>query len=437
MNYLIVIFVLCCCLPYKTVQEKIPEKSKDVKRDLDSLFKSKLTGFKLDKNIIAADTGITESPYVKLQRGENTEISKQHNCKQEENCFLPTCFCKTVKYPFMKLTSIPQIVYFAFSGSLKMEHWMILNKLFNGRRRNPDNRMATMSIYVCGQGIDYDVVKYFYDNKHDIGVCGTITDGNYIQIVQKGDIPVNGLVGFKCLTSETLCNGNDDYLHDLGYSYIIRQNAQEKNLLWPYTSIINKKSVGISNMQHNKEFWNIPVNGIFQNNGSICVSNNNCLKTGSDQRVMFDFIWNKFKHTFKTSRSPFGIHLDLNVFLDDIYIKVLDNLISKLLQLKDVFIVDVLKMIKWIRHPKGTNSLSQFKPWDVEHTGLKEETQQKSRLTKKLIHYIRNDTSVAVSAKDAVHSKSGFLQADMPSTQNGHCYQGLNCKLPFMLLSNT
>lgn len=414
-------------LKKKLVQENLEEKDK-VKRELHSRLETKVTGFKWDGNMIETDTGIPKSRSVKLQSNKN-DIPTLNECKQEENCLLPACFCPTDQHPFMNLTSIPQIVYFALSGSLKMEHWKLFSNLFNYKRKNPDGRLATVSFYVGGKYVDYDLVKYIYDNNYEIGVSGTITDGGYYQVVQKGDIPLNDLVGFNCLASETLCNENDVYLHELGYSYIIRENVQEQLLLWPYTSIMNRNSAGLRSSRPTQEFWNIPVNGIFQNNGSICVSSHVCLSTVSSESNMFDFIWNKFKHTFETTRSPLGIHLDMSLFQNGMYFKVFDKFISKVLKMKSVFIVDVLKMIKWIRNPTKINSLSKFKPWNVGHSRL-EETQQEISKANGLKERHMKDNSIAVGVRNDVQNDSVSIQKNTVSTKTPHCYQGVNCKLP-------
>lgn len=343
----------------------------------------------------------------------------------------------------------PQIIYFAISGPINMTHKNSLEKLFHSLV-NPNGCPVSASYFLPEHFTDYDVVKYFYDYNHDIGISGSYENAGLegTRMAIHTDIPIESIKGFKTDSVESLDNNTIYWMSNNGYQYIASESCgvHRDGLRRPCVIDISKKSLdGIEiNRYDNKEINQIPFNGIFLKDELLCSSSDTFASIHYNETKLFDFLWNEFKQTLNGNRAAFGLYLNTNLLLNDVICKAIHRFIGASLNISDVYVVSIKKMIEFLHSKIDSNKVKEFKPWGCKPT-FSMEVQQK---TNEIVQRMGASNDVSKNHAKTSYAKQ-LIDKTMKISHNGKetsetsleiekssrvltdgCYKKDNCRLP-------
>lgn len=306
-----------------------------------------------------------------------SSVSAQ-TCQQEVNCKLPDCFCPTFDHPLGK-ENVPQIVYFGFDDAVNTQVSGWYDQLFTTSRKNPNGCPITMSLYVQDQYTEYDRVTTYHKAGHEIGVH-SVTHTNIdtaaklmeegrqqkLNIETKAGIPAADVVGWRSPNLKTAGDDQPRVLKELSYMYDISLTyARDVSNPWPFTLDYGYPypcSVQPCPTTNHPGFWEVMVHALQDDvAGRPCVYVDACTPEG--QAGAEEYLWSNFLHTYETNRAPFGLNMHAAWFARPEYLAAMGSFIDRLLNLPDVYIVNVRQMMDWMRAPVPVSEISSFAPW--------------------------------------------------------------------------
>ncbi|XP_061174004.1 uncharacterized protein LOC133183081 [Saccostrea echinata] len=313
----------------------------------------------------------------------STLPSNETNCKQGENCKLPSCFCKTTSYPTsMKLSDVPQIVYITIDGGINFLTYSKMKTLFNDNRRNPNGCRIGATFFANGRGSSYRLANLLYNDGIEIGLNGLqssayeTSESLLSDINQQTEsfrshsaIPEEEIKGWRSpeLFEETV--PNIDVLHKRAMydsSLVLRNSTSNDKLKpWPFTLDFNTNKCAGGNCSStvNAGIWEVPVIPMTSLNGVACTYADKCRGLKTTEETV-EYLMNNF-NSYKTNKAPFGIHISRDWFYwyNNRNFAGLSEFIDKLLQNEDVYIVSVSKLLQWMKNPVSLSSAKSYSPW--------------------------------------------------------------------------
>ncbi|XP_062597797.1 uncharacterized protein LOC134259213 [Saccostrea cucullata] len=342
------------------------------------------------KKQIYVSSGKNVAPSTSPEKEKTQEISQrptmpsnETDCKQGENCKLPTCFCKTTNYPTsMKLSDIPQIVYITIDGGLNFLTYSKMKTLFNDNRRNPNGCRIGATFFANGRGTSYRLANLLYNEGIEIGLNGLQSSAyenseSLLSDINKqtksfhshSGISEEEIKGWRSpeLSEEIL--PNIDVLHKgamYDSSLVLRNNTgNEKLKPWPFTLDFdtNKCTGGNCSSSGNSGIWEVPVIPMTSLNGEKCTYADRCKGLKTTEKTV-EYLMNNF-NSYKKNKAPFGIHISRDWFYwyNNRNFAGLSEFIDNLLQNENVYIVSVSKLLQWMKNPVSLSSAKSFSPW--------------------------------------------------------------------------
>ncbi|XP_060065139.1 chitin deacetylase 1-like [Ylistrum balloti] len=308
-------------------------------------------------------------------------------CKQCFNCHLPSCFCSTFKHP-MNRSDIPQMVYFGFDGALNSFSAKSYDVLFRRERINPNDCPISATLFITHNSTDHDLSKKYYELGFELAVsdaANTIYDLGFNimnevmihkTIMSKHiGIPLSDIAGWRSPMLRAmgdlqfLALQKSHYIYDSSMIYT-KNHINDSDVWpftldygWPYRSSCSSRCP--EDQYHG--LWAIPVNSMILD-GKSCMYADSCEEKLSNVNATFKYLMDNFHSHYYGNRSPFGINIHSNDFVDD-HKEELDLFINEILKYGDVYIVNIKQMIEWMRHPTKLSDIRAFVPWctsDVE-----------------------------------------------------------------------
>ncbi|CAC5382560.1 unnamed protein product [Mytilus coruscus] len=355
-------------------------------------------------------------------------------CKQEENCKLPNCFCATFNHSHLSVSEIPQIVYFGFDDALTPLVDPLYKKLFRSNRKNPNGCSIGMTLYVSNQYTSYAEVREFHGRGMEIA-SHSVTHSHIrtekslykearlqkLNLARLGGIPESEIIGWRSPFLETAGDYQPDVLRKLGYQYDIsltytRRHLREQNPWpftadygWPYTCqmkpCLSKPHPG---------FWEFPVNSMMDFKDQYpCNYVDGCLNRPTNEDEAFKYLIDNFYNAYRGNRAPLGIHMHAAWFISKYNFKAMDKFITEILNRSDVYIVPVKHVLAWMKHPTPLSDIKQFSPWQCKTGNVIPVRSKSSPIAK---HTTKTPTSRATTIPSTTATTTAIKTTPSPTT---------------------
>ncbi|XP_045156417.2 uncharacterized protein LOC123522945 [Mercenaria mercenaria] len=305
-------------------------------------------------------------------------------CVQNVNCHLPSCFCQGTTIPNnLKLSETPQMVYLTIDGSMNAAAFrryrqLVLNK------KNPNGCKVRGTFFASERGTMRQIAKNLVKLGAEVAMQG-LHEHHYensqhmekeilAQMNAQRKIGINA-TGWKTPELKSLGNEQFRLLQKYGFKYdaTLSENlpAPNKNKPWPYTLDFGYTGECVIPKCPTQSFpglWEIPSVALMDYRKMFeCSYVDGCMLNPPTSSDTAKFLWDNFMFNYKTNRAPFGIHLRQVWFSHPAYInniKGIQKFISKILTLKDVYIVSADDIITWIQNPVPVSEMTDKIPWN-------------------------------------------------------------------------
>lgn len=307
-------------------------------------------------------------------------------CVQNTNCHLPECFCQGTKIPNnLNLSETPQMVYLTIDGSMNSAVYRRYRELVKDKK-NPNGCPVRGTIFASQRGTIPQITKKIINLGAEVAMQGLhehhYENSQHMEeeiIAQLASLKRNGINATGWKTPELKALGNEQFrlLQKYGFKYdaTLSENLPTPNehKPWPYTL-----DYGYSGECHIPEcptksfpgLWEIPSVAVMDYRKMFeCNYVDGCMFSPPTSKDTVKFLWDNFMYNYRTNRAPFGIHLRQVWFTHPAYfenIQGLKEFISKLLTLKDVYIVSVDDIITWMQNPVPLQGITGKSPWNCK-----------------------------------------------------------------------
>ncbi|XP_060518574.1 chitin deacetylase 8 [Cylas formicarius] len=296
-------------------------------------------------------------------------------CKIDEECR-----CSSTANPVAK-DQAPQLIALTFFEAVTQDlfdtYWDPL--LFN--RINPDGNVVGATFFVPHEYTDYERVNDLYNYGFEIGVHSITKNnlqsywrnapqelleqefGGQKKIISKfANIPEKDIIGVR--TPQLQLNGNYSIsaFVDAGFKYDSSWPTQSNRPLLPYTlDYLSSQDCELGATCPNepfKGFWILPIVDLNGAEDKQCNSLGACDVSGTVDEIS-DWLFNEVQKVRNNNRAPLTIVIESNWFeKTKTSFEALQKTVDRLLDLKDVFFINLQQVIEWIEDPVP---LSEFK----------------------------------------------------------------------------
>ncbi|XP_071166720.1 uncharacterized protein [Mytilus edulis] len=312
---------------------------------------------------------------------------KSLECKQKENCKLPNCFCSTFNHPLLRVSEIPQIVYFGFDDALTPLVDPLYKKLFRSNRTNPNGCSIGMTLYVSNQYTSYAEVREFYGRgmeiaSHSVHHSHIRTEQTLFKearlqkqnLARLGGIPESEIIGWRSPFLETAGDYQPDVLRKLGYEYDISLTYTRRHMKahnpWPFTADYGwpyQCQMKPCLTKPHPGFWEFPVNSMMDFKDQYpCNYVDGCLNRPKNETEAYKYLIDNFNNAYRGNRAPLGIHMHAAWFVSKYNFRAMDRFITEILKRSDVYIVPVKHVLAWMKHPTSLSDIKKFQPWQCK-----------------------------------------------------------------------
>ncbi|KAL8602231.1 hypothetical protein ACOMHN_022744 [Nucella lapillus] len=303
-------------------------------------------------------------------------------CQQEINCALAkNCFCATLDYPTTYLERIPQMVYFAFDGSLSAAEDEFYQKLLSTNQRNPNGCPITMSFYVDNEDTEYPLVTSYFEKGNEIG--SNSVEQNAVEtkltllteaekqkgnIVLMGQVPADQVVGWRSPELKTAGDAQPEGLQRFNYTYdtslVYSPPTANAKIAWPFTMDFGYPYPCVipgCPLKKHPGFWQVPVNPMYDiENGSYIYASD---FEPSDPLVTLNYLKSNFEKVYTTNRAPFGLNMHAEWLQEPGHLQATQGFLKHLEGLNDVYIVSVKRVLEWMKKPVMMSQVSSLPGW--------------------------------------------------------------------------
>ena len=323
-----------------------------------------------------------------------TKCCGQEGVCSSENCKLPDCFCAGRQGPLQLQTKdIPQMAVFTFDDALNEENYPFYTRLFRSGRNNPNGCPIAATFFVSHDWTNYDYVRELYIDGHEIA-SHSIThkmpqswwsrasyselkeelEGQRKNIVHHAKIPKSQIRGIRVPFLETggdtqfALMKNEGFEYDSSFIAGPYFEGDWRLPVWPYTLEYPPGLEFCDN--HNcpkgnfSGIWEFPLNRWIGLDGKACPMVDACTTHTIDTKQQaLDYLWKNFDRYHGNNKAPFGVNMHATWFNDEYKLDAMDEFISKLTQMDDVYIVSLHQLIQWMKNPTQLRDIKEFSPW--------------------------------------------------------------------------
>ena len=176
------------------------------------------------------------------------------------------------------------------------------------------------------------------------------------------------MVGWRSPNLKTAGDAQPQVLASLNYTYDISLSYSHDDATpWPFTLDYGNPYPCLippcpSPDSSHRGFWEVMVKSFKDPaTGLPCGYVDGCRPQGEDAAL--EYLWFNFLKTYEAQRAPFGMNMHAAWFAFPEYMKATQRFIDRLLDLPDVYIVNVKQMLDWMRTPVTIAEAKDFKPW--------------------------------------------------------------------------
>ncbi len=296
--------------------------------------------------------------------------SEGQDACSSDNCKLPNCFCAGRQGPHQVQTKdIPQMVVFTFDDALNDDNYPYFDRLFRSGRNNPNGCPIGATFFVSHEWTNYDKVRELYIDGHEIA-SHSIThkmpqswwsrasyaelkeelEGQRQNIVSYAKIPKSQIRGIRVPFLETGGDTQFTLMKNEGFEYDSSFIAGPyfegdwRQPVWPYTlefppglEFCDNHNCPRSNFSG---IWEVPLNRWIGLDGKACPMVDACTTHTIDTaQQALDYLRKNFKRYNGHNKAPFGVNMHSKWFNDKHKLDAMDEFISELLRMDDVYII--------------------------------------------------------------------------------------------------
>ena len=283
----------------------------------------------------------------------------------------------------------PMFVYFTFDDAVTSSNIGYYRRLFGKGHTNPNGCPVRATFFNSHQNTDYNLVSSLFQEGHELASHSvshrspstwwehnaTAQDWFDEIVGQRENIARNtgGLVPIekiKGMRSPFLALGGDkqfDMLeeNDFVYDSSIAYNSESPT--WPFT--LNKPAAMNGPIcrsafcpQSPHALWEVVMNVYYQDYPSTtrpCSMVDGC-RPDSGRQGAKNFLWKNFRRHYEhRHKVPFGVNMHAAWFSYEGYLDAMDDFMTALLDLPDVYIVPVMTLLEWIQQPLSLEDMKQ------------------------------------------------------------------------------
>ncbi|KAK6179904.1 hypothetical protein SNE40_012154 [Patella caerulea] len=322
------------------------------------------------------------------QNNQNTRLTADNaQCVQGDNCRLPDCLCRTTAPPRGLLErDTPQMVYFAFDGPIEGRVYSEYISLFDPSRKNPDGCPISATLFVAKNGNYITYLQNLANRGFEVALrgghrgaykdIGTLeTDLDQELSIMKQYLPNSTFTGWRSPATKPLGDGQYQALEARRLTYdstlIIASESSQDTMPWPYTLDFGWKEScyaleGCPNQSY-RGLWEVPLYTVRDYLDKFnCIYADGCMQNPTTAEETFQFLLSNFLRHYNGNRVPFGINLRHLWFSHNVYVPNkagLDKFIRYLVEIADVYIVNINQLLDWMRNPTPLSQLKSYQPW--------------------------------------------------------------------------
>jgi len=338
--------------------------------------------------------------------GPRTDPNRAEEC-DTEICKLPDCFCSptSTKIPGgFAPEEVPQMIILSFDDAVNSNNFDIIQRLLNGQRKNPNSCDIKATFFVSHKFTNYSMVQELYRRGHEIATHSIThnndedywTDGSVESWKQEmsggrdiieafGGVPKGSVLGSRAPLLRLGGNNQFKALEESEFLYDSSMVAPLQNPpLWPYTTFFSIPHACHGNFQkcptRSHGIWEMVLNefdpreepGQDQHEQiSGCAMLDSCsnIRTADN---LYNILTHNFIRHYEQNRAPLGLYMHaawlkrspqmqeaLEYWLDEI-----------LASYKDVYIVTMNDVLKWMQQPVNQRDALKFTGWKDRCTAL-------------------------------------------------------------------
>uniref|UniRef100_T1JA58 NodB homology domain-containing protein n=1 Tax=Strigamia maritima TaxID=126957 RepID=T1JA58_STRMM len=313
----------------------------------------------------------------KKQIANTCQPSKPCNRKL---CKLPNCFCYGRTVPGnISREQVPQMILLTFDDSVNDINWEFYQKLFNGKRKNPNGCPISATFYVSHEWTDYSKVQTLHSRGHEIashsishasGANFTVDrwwreiEGQRQIINELGLVPLEDIRGMRAPFLQPGGENQFAMLQASNFSYDATLTTSDPSV-WPYTldyAIRNRCQLEPCPELSYPGLWEIPLAIFTGSNGRGCSMADSCAYPITTDGVKKTFMKNFEKH-YNGNRAPLGLYFHFAWFSTPHYQAGFLDFVNTVLALNDVYFVATWQAIEWMKHPTPLSEIASLPAW--------------------------------------------------------------------------
>ncbi|XP_060080806.1 uncharacterized protein LOC132560171 [Ylistrum balloti] len=308
-------------------------------------------------------------------------------CLSSGQCRPPDCFCCRGELGLdIRLSEVPQIVFFTFDDALTDRAAEFYNRLFNNSRLNPNGCPISMTMFISHTDTQYNHVTEFHRRGMEIA-AHSVTHNHMNQenfyteakkqkqnLAKYGKLPESDIVGWRSPFLEPIGDLQPEQLKQLGYMYDATLTFSKRKLNdsaptpftldfgWPYDCKVKPCPRG-----RHHGFWEVPVVSLLDYlHRYDCVYVDGCMNIPPNEDLAYKFLMDNFNSYYEREKIPFGINMHPSWFYTPDRLNAMDRFITELVSRPDVFILSVRKTLEWLKDPTPLSRINSFQPWQCK-----------------------------------------------------------------------
>jgi hypothetical protein len=338
--------------------------------------------------------------------GPRTDPNRAEAC-DSDICRLPDCFCSPTgtKIPGgHKAEDTPQMIIMSFDDAVNNNNFDIYQRFFNGQRKNPNSCDIKATFFVSHKYTNYSMVQELYrqgheiashsithDNEEDYWTYGTKElwsqemKGSKDIIESFGGVPKGEVYGSRSPLLRLGGNRQFAALEESDFLYDSSMVAPLQNPpLWPYTTFFSTPHACHGNFQkcptRSYGVWEMVLNEFDpreepgqddneQVSGCAMLDSCSSLRTPDN---LYNVLTHNFIRHYEQNRAPFGLYMHAAwLGKSPEMLEALEFWVDEILSTyKDVYIVSMYDVLKWMQQPVSIRDAVKFPGWKERCTHL-------------------------------------------------------------------
>ena len=281
------------------------------------------------------------------------------------------------------LSQTPQIVTIGMDDAIRViDYEQYYSRFLNGHR-NPNGCPIQGTFFVSHDNTDYSLMEEVVSEGHEIADhsvthrlpptwweeadVGNLTReiADMKTICERwGNVPKDTIRGFR-VPYLSVSENELKALHNENFLY--EASMPSRAPYWPFTLDYKSplcESPAVCPDEAYPGLWVVPTPFLDQPNGPVCGMLDSCV-IPQNREDWFNLLQSNFlRHYTGGNKAPFGLYMHASWFYHPgDRLQALNDFLSYLETLNDVFVVSHQKLLDWVRNPTPLSEINDFDPW--------------------------------------------------------------------------